>query len=346
MPTAHHFQADHLRALTHRIFTAVDTPDHIAAVVAEILVNANLTGHDSHGVLRIPAYLNQIQKGNLDPAAEPEVIKETANTLLIDAQQGFGHYTSYQAMTLAIEKARQAAVCCVSFKNTTHIGRLGEYAEMAARAGCIGFITTGGGRRDGGGVVPFGGARGALGTNPMAVGVPTGDDVPYVLDFATSIVAEGKLQVARSKNVDVPEGYIVDKAGNPSTKTADFYEGGYLLPVGGHKGYALSLMICLLGGLNGTFNPENGMMQGQFMQVINVAAFTPLETYQQHVRAFLDGIKTIPPAPGFEAVIAPGDLEHRTRAKRLIEGIDLPAAIYEQLQEAAKRLNVSFPLEG
>lgn len=346
MATTHCFQASYLHAITRKLFIAAGTPLHIADDVAEILVNANLAGHDSHGVLRIPAYLKAISEERIVPTAEPEVLKETTNTLLIDGQHGFGHYTAREAMSLAIEKAQQANICCVSFVNTGHIGRLGEYAEMAARAGCIGIITVGGGGRNVGRVVPFGGAQGALSTNPMAVGVPTGDDTPFIIDFATSIVAEGKLQVARSKNADLPEGYIVDKHGQPSVRTLDFYDGGYLLPFGRHKGYALSLLVSLLGGLAGVFDVEQGRMGGAFIQVMNIEAFMPPTTYQQGVRAFLDGIKATLPAPGFDEVLVPGDFEYRSRAKCLAEGIELPDTIYAQIQAAADELNVPLSQEG
>ncbi len=346
MGEIHHFQAGYLHAMTRRLLMAADTPRHIADDVAEILVNSNLAGHDSHGVLRIPAYLQSISEGALDPAAESKVVNETANTLLVDGNGGFGHYTARMAMNLAIEKAKQTDVCCVSFVRIGHIGRLGEYAEAATRAGCIGMTTVGTGARNKGSTVPFGGAVGALGTNPMSVGVPTGDDTPFIIDFATSRVAEGKLQVARSKNVDLPEGYIVDKHGNPSVRTMDFYEGGYLLPFGEHKGYALALLICLLGGLSGSFNVEKGAMNGAFMQVVNVGAFMPLEAYQQGVRAFLDGMKAAPPAPGFDEVLVPGDFERRSRAKRLIDGIELPDTIYGQIQEWADKLDVSLSEEA
>ena len=346
MSSTSRFQASYLHAITRRLFIAAGTPHHIADDVAEILVKANLAGHDSHGVLRIPAYLHSISESGLDPAAEPKVIKETANTLLIDGQNGFGHHTARTAMNLAIEKAKQADVCGVSFVHTGHIGRLGEYAEAAARAGCIGFITHGLGGRHNGRVAPFGGASGAFSTNPIAVGVPTGDQVPFILDFATSVVAEGKLQVARSKNANLPEGYIVDKHGRPSVKTADFYDGGCLLPFGGHKGYGLALLVALLGGLSGNFNVEAGTMRGEFMLVININAFMPLETYQRGVRAFLDGVKATPPAPGFDEVLVPGEFEYRSRAKRLVGGIELPDTIYSQIQEWADKLNVSLGEEA
>ena len=147
---------------------------------------------------------------------------------------------------------------------------------------------------------------------------------------------------AQSRGVDLPEGCIVDKDGNPSVKTADFYDGGFLLPFGKHKGYAFSLLMCLLGGLNGNFDVGRGAMGGQFMQVLNVSAFTPLEAYQQGVRAFLDGIKSIPSAPGFDEVLVPGDYEHRSRIQRLVHGVDVPDTTYQQILEWAERLDVSL----
>ena len=343
MAEMHCFNASHLHAVIRQLIMAADTPHHIAEVVAEILVNANLAGHDSHGVLRLPGYLSSISSGGIQPAAEPEISNETANTFRIDGRDGFGHYTAQRAMERAIEKATTADNCAVSFVDTGHIGRLGEYAEQAARAGCIGIITYGGGSRGRGGTVPFGGARGALGTNPIAVGVPTGDDSPFVIDFATSMIAGGKISVAQSLGVDLPEGCIVDKHGNPSVKTADFSDGGSLLTFGGHKGYAFSLLTCLLAGLSGTFDIDNASMgNSTLMQVINISAFTPLETYQQGVRAFLDGIKSIPPAPGFDEVLVPGDFESRSRSQRLANGINVPDTIYSQLQTWAEKLNASL----
>ena len=340
-------QASYLHAITREIFASVGTPRFIAEIVAEVLVNANLTGHDSHGVLRIPQYLGQISNKKLNPTAEPAVVKETANTLLIDGNKGFGHYTAQQAMRLAIEKAKAANVACASLLDTSHIGRLGEYAEVAARAGCISIITfgVGGGTTDRGRVVPFGGAVGGLSTNPIAVGAPTGDDAPFVSDFATSVLAEGKVQVARSKNVDLPEGCIIDKHGNPSVKPSDFYDGGSLLPFGAHKGYSLALITCLLGGLSEEININEGRMSGVFMEVINVEAFTSLDKYQKGVRAFLDGMKSTSPAPGFDEVLVPGDFEHRLRGERLTQGIDIPETVYQQIQAAAKHLNVSLAEE-
>jgi len=336
--------AEALQELTSRLFMQVGAPQHIADDVARILVGANLAGHDSHGVLRIPTYLQQIETGKLDPAAEPAVVEEDATTLKIDGQNGFGHYTARRAMALAIEKARQSKISCVTFTRINHIGRLGEYAEDAARAGCLGIITVGGGSRDFGSTAPHGGAQYRLGTNPIAVGVPTGDDVPFVLDFATSIVAEGKIQVARSKGLDMPPGYLYDKHGQPTVKTADFYEGGCMVPFGLHKGYALSLFICLLGGLGAPFDPERAAMGGCYMQVLNIDAFTPLADYQRNVRMFLNAMKEAPLAPGFNEILVPGDFEQRNRQQRLANGVEVPETIVTQLQAWAQKLGVPTEL--
>lgn len=344
MVAMHSVQAGALQELTARLFQKVGAPQHIADDVAKILVGANLAGHDSHGVLRIPAYLQQIEEGKLDPAAEPVVIEEDATTLKLDGQNGFGHYTARRGMALAIAKARQSKISCVTFSRINHIGRVGEYAEDAARAGCLGMITVGSGARDFGRVAPYGASQSRLSTNPIAVGAPTGDDVPFVLDFATSIVAEGKIQVARSKGLDMPPGYLFDKHGQPTTKTAEFYDDGCMVPFGMHKGYALSLFVCLLGGLGAPFDPERAAMGGCYMQVLNIDAFTPLADYQRNVRAFLNVMKETQFAPGFNEILVPGDFEQRNRQQRLAHGIEVPETIMSQLQEWAQKLAVPMTI--
>lgn len=341
--TRHIFEVSQLQAFTKNLFLAADTPRHIADDVAEILIKANLAGHDSHGVLRIPSYLDAIENGSIRPAAEPEALRETDNTFHIDSKSGFGHYAARYAIRSAIKKAKDTRTCFATLTHTNHIGRVGEYAQEAAESGCIGMITVGGGSKGGGRILPFGGAVGALGTNPIAIGVPTGDDTPFLIDFATSMIANGKTYVADSENRDLPEGCVVDKHGNPTVKTAEYRDGGHLLAFGRHKGYALSLFVCLLGGLGGTFNIEAGQMGGLYMQVIDVSAFIPLAEYQKGVRAFLDSIKSVPPAPGFGEVLVPGDFEVNTRTHRLANGIDIPDTIYQNLRECAEEWGVPIP---
>ncbi len=338
----HIIHAPQLRTFTSKLFVVAGTPKHIADGVAEILIKANLVGHDSHGVLRIPSYLEAIENGGIQPAAEPKILSETDNTFSVDGENGFGHYTARCAMQRAIEKAKYSRTCYATLTRTGHVGRVGEYAEQAAAAGCIGIITVGGGAKAGGRILPFGGTEGVLGTNPIAIGVPTGDDSPFLLDFATSMIANGKTYVADSENRALPVGCAVDKHGNPTVKTDEYRDGGHLLAFGKHKGYALSLFVSLLGGLGGTFNIQTGQMGGIFMQVINPDAFMSLSEYQKGVRAFLDTIKATPPAPGFDEVLVPGDFEARSQAHRLENGIDIPDTIFQQLQEYAEKLNVSM----
>ncbi len=193
-----------------------------------------------------------------------------------------------------------------------------------------------------GGVIPFGGIAGRLGTNPIAVGIPTGDEVPFVLDFATSVVAEGKLRVAKSKNQQLPDGYILDESGVPSNNPDDFYTGGALLAFGAHKGSAFSLLTCLPSGLAGTINPESGAVAGAYMNLMNIETFTPLGPYEKGVRIFLDGIKETPTNGEVDEVLAPGDFEHQSRTHRLEQGVEVPDPIYNQLHECAKNLGISI----
>lgn len=342
MPSKNHHQPSTLHALTRQLFMSAGAPRHIAESIAQALINANLAGHDSHGVLHVSTYLSAIDSGAMDPAAEPTVVKETDRTIVLEANKGSGIYLAKRAMEMAVEKAKQVETCRVSFVRGHHIGRLGEWAELAARAGCIGIIASGrGGGPNGGNILPFGGASGALGTNPLAVGVPTGDDVPFVLDFATSVVAGGKVMVAESLGVDLPEGSIVDKDGNPSVDPSDVRKGGGLLAFGKHKGYAMSILTCLLGGLSGDFDTDARSMRGVYMQAMDVEAFLPLDAYQSGVRAFLDGIKATPPAPGFDEVLVPGDYEHNCRVARLGSGISVPPDVWGRIQACADKLGVS-----
>ncbi len=337
------FQADHLHVISRRILMAAGTPMHIADNVAEILINSNLAGHDSHGLLVLSERVDQITSGTVDATAEPVVVKETGATLTLDGNRGFGLHAARTAMDRAIEKTKTSDVCCVGFRNMNHIGRIGEYAEAAARAGCVALITFGA-VGDNYSTIPFGGADGLLRTNPVTCAFPTGDDAPFLLDMATSVVASGKIKVARSQGVDAPSGTIVDKDGVPTVKTEDFYDGGHLLTFGGHKGYGLSLMSALYGGLVGNIE-EDGSVVGEFMQVIRVEAFSPLEEYQAGVRKLLDKLKSSKPAPGFDEVMVPGDFEARTRRARLADGIELPNTVVSLIEERAEKFGVSMDVD-
>ncbi|MDA0710664.1 MAG: Ldh family oxidoreductase [bacterium] len=333
------YRPEYLHAWARRLFESSGATRDIAHIVAKILVGANLAGHDSHGVLRVPTYLRRISDGVMDPCGEPTTVRESVTTLVVDGNRGPGHLTAYRALHRAMEKARTSEICSVSFTRIEHIGRLGHYAEIAAREGFVGITMVGRGSANKMKVLPFGGKKGSLGTNPIAIGIPTGDDVPFVLDVATSVVAEGKLQVARSKNLPVPDGMIVDKNNLPTTNPLDFYDGGYLRTFGGHKGYAFSLAACLMGQLSGNYG-DGCPFGSTFMQVIDVNTFTDLKEYQEGMRNFLDDIKTTESADEKDPVQIPGEFEHRNRLRRLQNGVEIPDTINHQLAEWSDTLGV------
>lgn len=345
------FSAEGLTRLAREILEAAQTPNDVAQRVAEILVNANLAGHDSHGVLRIPTYLEQIDKGILAPAVRPKTVQQSPSTALLDAQQGWGHYTAWEAMKLAIDKARETGIGAVAIGQCNHIGRLGEYCEQAADEGFASMVTIGMAGPGIGGAAPFGGTGRMMGTNPWAFGIPTANEPPVVVDFATTIIAEGKVQVARSKSAPLPAGSMLDKDGNPSTSTDDYYAGGTLMHAGGHKGYALGLVACLLGGLATGMDPwlkhfklsdPAWCMGGVFLLALDVERFRPLDDYKSAASAVVAGLKSSKPAPGFTEVLTPGEPEYRNRRQRLAEGIDVPESIVKQLRDACENLGVSL----
>ena len=337
------FTAAYLSTLACALLEQAGTPRRIALRVSEIIVNANLAGHDSHGVMRLPEYLDQLDRKQIVPSEEPQVTHETPATAVMDGRRGWGHYAVDRAMSLAIQKARTVGIGAVALYRCNHAGRMGEYVTEAAQAGCIGMLMAGLGGTGVGCAAPYGGRGRYLGTNPMAVGVPSGGEFPFVLDFATTTVAQGKLKVAQSKHESVPEGWMLDAEGKPSTRPEDFFEGGTLLPFGGHKGYALSLMTCLMGGLSGVFQAERSALGGIYVQAADVAAFQPGEGYLKNVRSFLDAIKSAPPAREDQAVLLPGEPEHLNRLARLRDGIELPDSVWEQLTAAANSRELHLP---
>ena len=338
-----HLSADQWREIAFRLFRAVGTEPPIARRVADALVEGNLMGHDSHGVIRLLEYIPRVQRGDLHPNAQPEVIRETSTTAMVDGHWGFGQVAAKFAMEVAIAKARQSGLSAVGLVHSHHVGRLGEYAQMAAEAGMVAFLFANSGPR-GGWVTPYGGIGRVFGTNPLAIGIPARRHPPILLDFATSAGAEGKIRFARSKGERIPEGWVIDKEGRPTTDPNALYKGGALLPFGGHKGYALALAIDLIGGaLTGAgcaSLPEYVAGNGLFMIVVDVATFQPPDQFYDMVDRLIDRVKGVPKAPGVEEILVPGEPERRTWARRAVEGFAVPDTTWNELLELAARLGV------
>jgi uncharacterized oxidoreductase len=320
---------------------AAGTPPDLAQVVGESLVEANLVGHDSHGVLRLPQYIDSVREGRVHPAARANVVSRHQATARIDGALGWGQPAARLAAATAIGLAQDFGVGMVTIDHCNHIGRLGEYVDSIARAGLIGLTMCNVGPV----VAPYGGRQPRMGTNPMAWGIPrpAGQD-PVVVDFATSVVAEGKIRLARAKGEQVAPGLIMDRDGQPSTEPADFYDGGALLPFGGHKGYGLSVMIELVaGGLSGmapSITRKYLGGNGSLLLAMNIADFVPPDEFIAQAGEFCEKIKATPAADGFSEVLVPGEPEMRARAERLVTGIALPEHTWQSLQKLAGELQV------
>lgn len=331
MPT---FNAAHLTRMGSRLLEAAGVPAETAQLVSTSLVEGNLTGHDSHGVIRLAQYIRGIERGQINPRAELEIVRETATTALIDAHWAFCQVAARRAMEIAIAKAKQHALAAVWLRNSAHIGRLGEYVLMAVEHGLIGFMTCNSSQL----TAPYGGVDRVFGTNPFAYAFPR-SGAPFLMDFATSVTAEGKLRVALAKGVPIPEGQILDRDRKPSTNPADFYDGGVLLPLGGHKGYGLLMVADLLGGaLTGhgcTLLPEHSTGNGVFMMAIEIAAFCPVEELTDTVDRLSVAVKAGNKAPGFDEILIPGEPEFRAKEQRLRDGITLPESVWQEMAAAA-----------
>jgi len=347
MPT---LQADELEATTQRIFQGAGSSEAEAGLISRYLVTANLMGHDSHGVIRIPQYLADVKKGNCVPDAALDVVQETPATVVLNANWGYGQTAGTRAMEMAIDKADNQAVSSVGIHNCNHIGRLGEYPAMAAARGMVG-ITMVNGHGAGAIVAPFGGAEGRMVTNPISVGIPTGHGGPIVLDIATSVAAEGKVRVKRNQGQPTPMGWLVNNQGVPTTDPNDLYTTprGAILPLGGlsegHKGYGLALIIEILSGAltrAGCAHPNPTRSgNGVFMLVLNIAAFTPLADFIREVDTFTAYVKSARPMEGFSEILLPGEIESRQEQARRANGIVVDDETWSQIVSSSAEYGVT-----
>ena len=341
------FQARPLQDLGQRIFEAVGAPTETARLVASALVEANLMGHDSHGVIRIPDYVKRSKNGQVRPAARPRVVSEHGGTTLVSGDWAFGQATGALAIDETTRRAREFGVGAAAAVRCTHLGRMGAYVERAAAADCAAMVWVGGlGQRP---AVPHGGSRPALGTNPVAVGFPVEGEHPAVMDFATTSVAAGKVMVALAAGRELAPDVIVDSHGRPTRDPRDFVREGGLLPFGGHKGYAMSVMAELLGqALTGADHPGGGepgeeivRQSGALFLAIHVGAFRPADEAKAASRGIVTRLRSVPPASGVESVMTPGEPEARTRRIRQAAGIEISSQTWEAITTAWESVGLS-----
>ncbi len=340
------------REVCERIFRAWGAPDDIAACVAHSLVESNLAGIDSHGVVRIGNYYRFVKPGWWLPAGRPMIARQGPCTAIVDGNWGFGQPAMHMAVDIGIGKAREHGIAGIGVIQTGHIGRLGEYVEKAAAAEMIALMGTNN-ARSGGHVVPYGGAERMFSTNPLAAGVPAREHSPFILDFATTVVAAGKLELAGEPDKPLPEGWAVDHEGRPATIARQYLEGGAMLPFAGHKGYALALLIELLAGaLTGAgvserprVVPTGGLGfagNATFLIVLDVAHFTDVDRFFTDVEGLFERLEGVKPAPGFRKVIIPGEPEAQNRLRRTETGVSVTGVIWEQIVGIAAESQVSL----
>lgn len=343
------FSAQSLQGFAQSLLAAGGAPDHEAAIVAESLIGANLRGHDSHGVMRIPFYLSAVSEGRIRPGATLKIERETPGAIICDGGWGFGQVLSRDLTDRLIVKAGQVGVACGTLRQSAHIGRLGEYAERAAEQHMAAFIfanTHGAAPR----VAPVGGKRPRLGTNPLCIGMPGGESGPFVLDFGTSATAEGKVRVKRIAGQSVPEGWILDPDGKSTTDPEQLYGDppGTILPMGGnqaYKGFGLSFMIEMLcGGFSGgpCAHPDPPPPVGNCASFFILAPelFAGFEHLRQEVAGLENYVRGVPLIEGVSHVTLPGDPERQTLVERSQNGIPIDDGNWKALVDLAEQLDV------
>ncbi len=353
-----------LHAFVKEVFTRVGLRPQDAEIEANALIWANLRGVDSHGVLRILWYVDNVEKGLINLKPDIRIINETPAMLVVEADRAFGPVVTTFAMQQAINKAKQTGIGWAFIRNHSHQGAMGYYSQMAAKQDMAGiaFVCSPSN------VAPYGARAAGVSNNPITIAVPARRHPVLYLDMATSVVARGKIWLAIDKGVPMPEGWALDKAGHPTT---DPNQAAILLPVAGAKGSGLALMLeCLCSIMIG--NPllepdlmgrkaESGQQTGQpkgkdshpdhitrhvqnsVMAAINIGMFTDVEGYKEHIDNLIDGIKALPKAEGFTEIFVPGEPEERTCVERMKKGIPLPEGTIKNLRIVADRFKVKLP---
>ena len=337
-------QASVLHRLASELLCAVGTAPAAAQVVADSLIHANLAGHDSHGVLRLPGYLEGAHQGHVIPSAVPKLLSVSGATAIVDAEYSWGQPAMWLATRAAIDRAREHGLGAAVVHHCYHIGRVAPYVESIASAGMIGQAMANAAPA----VAPFGGRARVMGTNPIAWAVPRAVDAPPIcLDVATAGIAEGKLRVARARGFPIPAGNVVDREGRPTTEPGDFYAGGALLPFGGHKGSGFSLLAQFVGRGLAQMDPSEydgpRGVNGPFIMAIDIARFTDLERFRSQAEAQCEAVTGCLPAEGVEAVLLPGQPEIAMRAIRDRDGVPIPDTTWQELQALARDHGVLIP---
>lgn len=319
-----------------------------AKVVASSLIEADLRGVDSHGVVRTAIYLERVEKGMIDPNADVIVASESDSVLLVDGRNNFGSVVGTEALNLAMSKAKSNGIGMVGVKNSNHFGTGAFYAKKAIEENLILLVFSNASQT----MPPTGGVRPFLGTNPLAVGVPAGNQNPFILDMATSVVARGKIIVEAQKGNSIPLGWAIDKNGSPTTDASEALEGS-VLPLGGAKGYGISMFIDILAGVltgagfgkyvnNMYENWQEPQNVGHVFLAIDIEHFMPIEQFKTRMDQYITEIKAEPKAAEVDEIFIPGEIEARIAAERKKNGIELPWKVAKELEGIGQKYGVDL----
>jgi len=337
-----------LEAFIVRAMEAVDVPAADAKVIAELMTRADVQGAEGHGIFRLPQYIRRIQGGAVNVRPKVRVAREAAGMALVDGDNGMGHVVMRFATEKAIEKAKTAGVAWVGVKWSNHAGPASLYAGMPLEHDMIGLYLAVGNANH---LPPWGGIDMLLSTNPIAVALPAGEDAPIVLDMATTVAAYGKVKTKAQRGETMPEGWMIDRQGQPLTDPRRSNE-GFLLPIGGYKGYGLALVFGLLAGtLNGAamgrdvvdFNADDTTPTntGHVIVAINIEAFQPVAEFKKSVDALIRDIRGSKRLPGVDRIRLPGEGSYAAREDRLENGIPLPPPLLASLNRLAADLRIT-----
>lgn len=333
------------------LFRALDVPDTDARRVATSLVDANLCGHDSHGIIRVMQYADALRDGRLQARADFTVVRQTAAVLVAEGGWGLGQVMAHRLLERLVPRAQALGLAAGTLRHCGHIGRLGEYAEAAAAQG-MAFLATVNNHGFGRGMAPPGGTEARLGTNPLCIGAPTSGD-PAILDIGTTVVAEGKVRVVFNKKQQAPAGWLLDEHGQPTTDPGVLYREprGSILPLGGaqaYKGFGIACLLdMLVGGLSGAACSTPGApslsANAVFFLVLDVDQFAGREHFLTQTTQLAANLRACPRREDVSEITLPGDPERREKARRLKEGVPVDEGTWEQLADLATRLKVEVP---
>jgi LDH2 family malate/lactate/ureidoglycolate dehydrogenase len=338
-----------LKSFCTQILKLLGVPPEHAAAIAGNLVDADLQGVASHGVVRLPIYVQRLRAGVVNPSPNVRIAHHTTTTAVIDGDNGMGQWVAMRAMQLAIDKAQSGTCAFVSVRNSNHFGAAGYYARMAVAHDMIGLSFTIGGINH---MTPWGGAEAILGNNPFSIAFPAGEERPVVLDMACSTAARGKILVAAKDNSPIPDDWAIGPDGEATTDPVEALK-GFMLPIGGPKGYSLTLAIGLLSTMlsgaafgsevtNMYEDLEHSQNIGHLFGVLPIICFESIEIYKRRMDKAIREVRNTPRARGVERIYLPGEREELLREQYRRSGIPIKKAVWSELQEVGNQLGVRF----